>query len=52
MVKAAGSPDTIKRLKSAELDPKTNTPEEFGAFIKAEVEKYAKIVKALGIKPE
>ena len=52
MVKAAASPDTLERLKKAELEPKTNTPEEFGAFLKAETEKYAKIVKTLGIKPE
>ena len=52
MVKAAASPDTLQRLKSVELEPRTNSPDVFRAFLKSEVEKYAKIVKALGIKPE
>lgn len=52
MVKAAASPDTIQRLKSSELEPRTNSPEEFRSFLRSEVEKYAKIVKALGIKPD
>ncbi len=34
------------------VDPLTNTPEQFAAFIKSEVPKFAKIVQAAGIKPE
>jgi tripartite-type tricarboxylate transporter receptor subunit TctC len=33
-------------------DPGGNTPEEFGRYIRAETEKWAKVVKAAGIKPE
>jgi tripartite-type tricarboxylate transporter receptor subunit TctC len=33
-------------------DPGGNTPEEFGRYIRAETEKWAKVVKAAGIKQE
>jgi tripartite-type tricarboxylate transporter receptor subunit TctC len=33
-------------------DPGGNTPEEFARYIRAETEKWAKVVKAAGIKPE
>jgi tripartite-type tricarboxylate transporter receptor subunit TctC len=29
-----------------------NSPEEFSAFVRTEIEKWAKVVKAAGIKPE
>jgi tripartite-type tricarboxylate transporter receptor subunit TctC len=28
------------------------TQEEFGKFIRVEIEKYAKVVKAVGLKPQ
>ena len=34
------------------VDPVTNTPDQFAAYIKNEVPKFAKIVKAAGITPE
>ena len=34
------------------VDPVTNTPEQFAAYIRNEVPKFAKIVKAAGITPE
>ena len=34
------------------VDPVTNTPDQFAAYIKNEVPKFAKIVKAAGIQPE
>jgi tripartite-type tricarboxylate transporter receptor subunit TctC len=33
-------------------DPITTTPAEFGAYIKAEIGKWAKVVKATGAKAE
>ena len=34
------------------MDPLPSTPEEFGALIKSEIVKWAKVVKAAGIEPE
>jgi tripartite-type tricarboxylate transporter receptor subunit TctC len=42
-----------KRLIDDGAEPAPSaTPEEFGAFIKAEIAKWAKVVKAAGIQPE
>jgi tripartite-type tricarboxylate transporter receptor subunit TctC len=43
-------PDILARFKQLSTDPVGNSPEEFGAFVKAELEKYARIIKAAGIK--
>jgi tripartite-type tricarboxylate transporter receptor subunit TctC len=45
-------PDVAERFYSQGIEPVTSTPEQFAAFIKASVAKYAKIVKATGVKPE
>ena len=34
------------------LEPATSTPEQFAQLIRTEIPKFAKIVKAAGIKPE
>jgi tripartite-type tricarboxylate transporter receptor subunit TctC len=38
-------PDVRERLKSFAYEPVGSTPEEFGAYFKAEIEKFAKVVK-------
>jgi tripartite-type tricarboxylate transporter receptor subunit TctC len=38
--------------KTAKALVELASPEEFGAFIRAEVKKWAKLVKDAGIKPE
>ena len=43
-------PDIVARFKQLSTDPVGNSPEEFGAFVKAELEKYARIIKAAGIR--
>lgn len=45
-------PEIRKRLEEMGADVVVNTPEEFGAFIKAESDKWEKIIKDAGIKPE
>jgi tripartite-type tricarboxylate transporter receptor subunit TctC len=43
-------PDILARFKQLSTDPVGNSPEEFGAFVKAELEKYARIIKAANIR--
>ena len=43
-------PDIIARFKQLTTDPVGNSPEEFAAFVRAELDKYARVIKAAGIK--
>ncbi len=43
-------PDIVARFKQLSTDPVGNTPEEFAAFVRAELDKYARIIKAAGIR--
>jgi tripartite-type tricarboxylate transporter receptor subunit TctC len=45
-------PDVRERLESLGLDPVGNTPDEFAAFQKAEIAKWAKVVKDGNIKAD
>jgi tripartite-type tricarboxylate transporter receptor subunit TctC len=46
------TPDTRERFAALNLEPIGSTPEEFAQFLKQDLEKYAAIAKAAGIKPE
>jgi tripartite-type tricarboxylate transporter receptor subunit TctC len=50
--KILASPDLKGRFINEGLEPMGGTQEEFGRFIRAEIEKYAKVVKATGMKPQ
>jgi tripartite-type tricarboxylate transporter receptor subunit TctC len=41
-------PDTKKRLAALGFDPVDNTPEQFAAYIRVEVAKWAKVIKESG----
>jgi tripartite-type tricarboxylate transporter receptor subunit TctC len=43
-------PDILARFKQLATDPVGNSPEEFAAFVRAELDKYARVIKAAGIK--
>jgi len=43
-------PDVQERFKSEGGDVVANTPEEFGAFIQAEIPKWSKVIKDAGAK--
>jgi tripartite-type tricarboxylate transporter receptor subunit TctC len=45
-------PELGARLANDGTEIVAGTPEEFGAYLRAETEKWAKVVKAAGIKPE
>ena len=47
-VAALATSEMRERLAAQGADPVGNTPEQFATFIKAEIEKWAKIVKASG----
>ncbi len=49
-VAALQSPETKTRFANLLAEPVGNTPEEFGAFMKGELAKYEKVVKASGAK--
>jgi len=51
-VKLLRQPDVKERIAGVGAEPVGNTPEEFAAFIRSEMEIYARIVKAAGIKAE
>ena len=52
IVRALKSPDLMERLKGQGADPVGNTPEQYTAFMHAEINKWAKVIKAAGIKGE
>ena len=52
MAKIAAMPDIKARFGELGVEAAANTPEQFGAFIKAEIQKFAALVKLAGIKPE
>ena len=52
IVKIVNAPDMQKFLASQGAEPALMGPEEFGAYIKADIAKWAKVVKAAGIKGE
>jgi len=45
-------PDVRERMLSQGLDPVSTTPEEFATYIKSEISKWAKVIKASGAKAE
>jgi tripartite-type tricarboxylate transporter receptor subunit TctC len=48
-IKIAAMPDTREKMKNAEVDPMTSTPEKFAEFIKAETTRWAKVIKEANI---
>jgi tripartite-type tricarboxylate transporter receptor subunit TctC len=50
--KILASPDLRRRFLNDGLEPMGGTQEEFGRFIRVEIEKYARLVKASGMKPQ
>ena len=51
-VKALAQPDTKERLVTLGAEGVGSSPEEFRGFVKAEISKWSKVVKAAGLKVE
>ena len=49
MVKVLRSPEVVRQLAAQGVDPVANTPEEFATIIKNDIEKWAKVIKTIGI---
>jgi tripartite-type tricarboxylate transporter receptor subunit TctC len=52
MVKALAQPDVKQRLASAGMLPVGNTPQQFAAVIRQDVERWSRLANELGIKPQ
>lgn len=51
-LKVLKQPDVKKRLDASGLEPLVSTPEEYTAFTRMEIEKWAKVVKAAGLRAD
>ena len=45
-------PDVVDQLTREGTLPNPDTPERFAAYIKADIEKWTRVVRNAGIKPE
>jgi len=52
IARASQTPEYKAKLKALWIDPMSATPAEFDAFIRAESERWRKVVQAAGIQPE
>lgn len=50
LMKAVSAPDVRERFVALGVEPQTRTSEEMTRYLKIEIDKYAKIVKAIGLK--
>ena len=52
MVRALATPELHERIQAMGADPVGNTPEQYTAFVQNEIAKWAKVIKAAGIRGE
>jgi tripartite-type tricarboxylate transporter receptor subunit TctC len=49
IVRAISNPKVARQFINLDTDPVTNTPQQFAALIRSEIEKWAKVTRAAGI---
>lgn len=52
LVRVINQPEVRKQLADQGYEPAGNTPEQFAEYIKTEIAKWAKVIKAAGLKAE
>jgi len=52
IVRVIGIPEIREKLVAQGMEPVGSTPEELGRFMKAEVEKWGRVIKSANIRPE
>lgn len=52
LVKSVKRPEMRERMLGLGLEPVGSTPEEFAVFVKADIAKWAKVIKESGVRPE
>jgi tripartite-type tricarboxylate transporter receptor subunit TctC len=52
LARTMSAPDIRDRLAGEGAEPTTGTPEQFAAFIRAEITQWNKVIKDAGIVPE
>jgi tripartite-type tricarboxylate transporter receptor subunit TctC len=52
VAKAVALPEVVAKLESEGMQPLATQPEEWRAYVKSELERYTKIIRDAGIKPE
>ena len=50
--RVAAAPDTIELMKKADIEPMSSTPENFARFYKAEITRWAEVIKAANLSSE
>jgi tripartite-type tricarboxylate transporter receptor subunit TctC len=51
-VAALKDPETVKRLQAAGFIRIGNSPDDLAAFMRVEVDKYTRLIRAIGLRPE
>ena len=52
LVKAPNDPDVKQPFANVRMDTVASSPSEFGAYIKSESEKWAKVIRTVGVKAD
>jgi tripartite-type tricarboxylate transporter receptor subunit TctC len=52
IARAIANPKVVQQFDNLDADPTTNQPEQFQAFIKSEIDKWGKVIRAANIRIE